>query len=208
MATTSSLRLVPIRAHAQATPPVGLPPRSAEVAAAAASEDERLAKARAGDGGAFAELVRRHQASVFSLAWRMLGSRDQAEELAQDVFLQLHRSLGTIESADHLRFWLRRVVTHRAIDRARQRARQPVSSIDDVAEPVAVELLQDPILTRRLREAVAALAPVARSVVLLRYQDDLDPTDIARVLDMPLNTVKSHLKRSLVALRRRWTGNR
>jgi RNA polymerase sigma-70 factor (ECF subfamily) len=206
MATPSALRLVATRPDAQATSPVTPPGRSAERSTAA--DDERVARARAGDGVAFAEIVRRHQGLVFSLAWRMLGSRDQAEELAQDVFFQLHRSLGAIESADHLRFWLRRVVMHRAIDRVRQRAREPVSPIDDAPEPVAREPLQDPILTRRLRAAVAQLTPMARSVVLLRYQDDLDPTDIARVLDMPVNTVKSHLKRSLAAIRLQWMRNR
>ena len=90
----------------------------------------------------------------------------------------------------------------------RQRAREPLSSMDEAPEPASAEVRQDPILVRRLAAAVATLAPTARSVVLLRYQDDLDPTDIARVLDMPLNTVKSHLKRSLVALRRQWIGNR
>jgi RNA polymerase sigma-70 factor (ECF subfamily) len=170
------------------------------------SDDERLSRARAGDAGAFAEIVRRHQSSVFSLAWRMLGQWDQAEELAQDVFLQLHRSLGSIESANHLRFWLRRVVCHRAIDRTRQRSREPVSSLNDVPEPACAGEPRDPILRRRLTAAVGTLSVAARSVVLLRYQEDLDPTEIARVLDMPINTVKSHLKRSLAALRRRWVG--
>ena len=206
MATPSALRLVPPRADAQATSPVT--PAGRTVERSTPADDERVARARAGDGVAFAEIVRRHQGSVFSLAWRMLNSREQAEELAQDVFLQLHRSLGTIESADHLRYWLRRVVMHRAIDRVRQRAREPVSPMDEAPEPVAREAMSDPILIRRLTAAVAALTPTARSVVLLRYQDDLDPTDIARVLDMPVNTVKSHLKRSLAALRSRWMGSR
>jgi len=197
MPTSSSLRLVSARSAEDS-------PASTAVRSSLVSDDARVARARAGDAGAFAEIVRRHQAGIFSMAWRMLGNRDQAEELAQDVFLQLHRSLGTIESADHLRFWLKRVVTHRAIDRVRQRSREPLSPIDAVPEPAIVDRTPDPIVGRRLREALESLAPVARSVVVLRYQDDLDPTDIARVLDMPINTVKSHLKRSLAALRRRW----
>lgn len=201
MATGSALRLVH---RSDATPaPVAEPTPPARPVSTPA-DDERLARARGGDGQAFAEIVRRSQASVFSLALRMLNNRDQAEELAQDVFLQLHRSLGAIESADHLRYWLRRVVMHRAIDRVRQRAREPLTAMDDAPEPATLDAPQDPILVRRLAAAVSALAPAARSVVLLRYQDDLDPTDIARVLDMPLNTVKSHLKRSLAALRRQW----
>src|ERR687894_1601745 len=92
-------------------------------------DDDRLSRARAGDGAAFAELVRRHQAMVFSMALRIIGNRALAEELAQDVFLQLHRSLSTLESGAHVVHWLRRVVSHRAIDSARQRARRPQASL-------------------------------------------------------------------------------
>jgi RNA polymerase sigma-70 factor (ECF subfamily) len=200
MAATT-LRVAPLRTDAQPASAAGTSAPGA-FSLSMTSDDERLSRARAGDAGAFAEIVRRHQASVCSLAWRMLGMRDQAEELAQDVFVQLHRSLGTIESADHLRFWLRRVVCHRAIDRVRQRARELVSPLHEMPEPVSRDDSRDPILRRRLNAALATLSPAARSVMLLRYQEDLDPTEIARVLDMPLNTVKSHLKRSLAALRR------
>ena len=67
-----------------------------------AIDDERLARARGGDTAAFAELVRRYQAMVFSLAWRIVNNRALAEELAQDVFLQLHRNLAHIESSAHI----------------------------------------------------------------------------------------------------------
>ena len=66
--------------------------------------DALLARARAGDANAFADLVRAHQGSVFSIGYRMLNRRDAAEDLAQDVFLQLYRRLGSIESLEHLGF--------------------------------------------------------------------------------------------------------
>jgi len=59
----------------------------------------------------------------------------------------------------------------------------------------------DPLLQRRLRELVGALPPAPRAVIVLRYQEDLDPVEIARTLSMSINTVKSHLKRSLASLR-------
>jgi RNA polymerase sigma-70 factor (ECF subfamily) len=168
-----------------------------------AGEDERVARARAGDLAAFGDLVRQHQRTVFGLALRMLGDRSLAEELAQDVFVQLHRHLAGIESAAHLRFWLRRVTAHRAIDRARQRARIPEAPLDAAPESAVGIPEPDPLLARRLQAEVLALTPQARAVVLLRYQEDLDPVDIASALDMPLNTVKSHLRRSLALLRAR-----
>lgn len=152
---------------------------------------------------AFAALVRTHQRTVYSLALRMLGSREAADELAQDVFFQLHRKLETIESGAHLVFWLRRVVTHRAIDRLRQRVGFDHVSLDEEPEIADVTPRRDPLLQRQLRALVAQLPSSARAVVVLRYQEDLDPLEIARTLDMPVNTVKSHLKRSLATLRER-----
>jgi RNA polymerase sigma-70 factor, ECF subfamily len=168
------------------------------------ARDRRLARARGGDLDAFAELVRHHQRLVFGIACRMLDDRAAAEDLAQDVFVQLHRHLATIESDAHLGSWLRRVVTHRAIDAVRERKRRPVTPLDAVAEPTSAPVADhDPLLVSSLRAQVATLPAAARAVVVLRYQRELGPVEIAETLDMPLNTVKSHLKRSLVLLRAR-----
>jgi len=161
--------------------------------------DDLLSRARAGEAAAFAALMRQHQRSVYSIALRMLCDRHKAEDLAQEVFLQLHRKLDDIESDAHLAFWLRRVTANRAIDRLR---REP--KVETV--PLADDAGTDPLLQRRLNELVTQLPPAARAVVLLRYQEDLDPLEIARTLDMPVNTVKSHLKRSLTTLRARVLG--
>lgn len=164
-------------------------------------EEANLVRARGGDSQAFAMLVRTHQRSVFSLALRLLRVPEESQELAQDVFLQLHRNLGRIESARHLHFWLRRTVSHRAIDRLRRRAREPFDAVESVPEVEMPPIDADPILERRLFQSVVELPPMARAVVLLRYQEDLDPTEIASMLELPINTVKSHLKRSLALLR-------
>lgn len=162
-----------------------------------------LARAIAGDTAAFGALVRRYQRPVYGLALRMLSDRHRAEDLAQEVFLQLYGKLAAIESPDHLSFWLRRVTMHRAIDRLRREPRLVLSPLE-AAERVASEAVDaDPILERRLRELLGELQPAARAVVLLRYQEDLDPMEIARTLKMSVNTVKSHLKRSLALLRER-----
>jgi len=150
---------------------------------------------------AFADIVREHQGMVFSLAWHFLHDRAVAEELAQEVFLELHRHLGTIESPSHLVFWLRKVTSRRCIDQTRRRALWPKFRLDEVPEPLAQTRQADPMLSRALRRLVASLPEKARLVVILRYQEDLDPADIAQTLDMPLATVKSHLRRSLDLLR-------
>jgi RNA polymerase sigma-70 factor, ECF subfamily len=162
-----------------------------------------LTQALAGERAAFAALVRQHQRSVYSLALRMLSDRHAAEDLAQEVFLQLYRSLSALSSEAHLGFWLRRVTLHRAIDRLR-RAPRLESRAEELAAVVSETEPADPLLERRLRALLRELPAAARAVVLLRYQEDLDPVDIARTLRMPLNTVKSHLRRSLAQLRERF----
>jgi RNA polymerase sigma-70 factor (ECF subfamily) len=156
---------------------------------------------RAGDAAAFAGLVREHQGMVYSLGLRMLRNRAAAEDLTQEVFIQLHERIRTLDTATHARHWLRRVAVHRAIDQLRRRP--PESTGDDVLSLVDEREPGDHLLANRLRALIGELPPQPRAVVVLRYQEDMDPSEICRLLDMPLNTVKSHLRRALELLRER-----
>lgn len=169
--------------------------------AAAGAGEEVLSRALAGEAAAFATLVRQHQRAVFSLALRMLSDRHKAEDLAQEVFLQLHHKLASVTSAAHLVFWLRKVTVNRAIDRLRREPKLEALPLEDADAVACEDDDQDPLLSRQLRSLVAQLAAAPRAVLLLRYQEDMDPTEIAKALNMSINTVKSHLKRALTHLR-------
>jgi RNA polymerase sigma-70 factor (ECF subfamily) len=171
-----------------------------------ADTDSPLRRACQGDTAAFADIVRRHQATVFSIGYRMLGRRDAAEDLAQDVFLQLYRKLDSIESLEHLGYWLRRVAANLAIDWLRRASYSTSQPLDAGAELPAPESDEDLLMTRALTRLLGELAPAARAVMVLRYQEDRDVGEIATALDMPVNTVKSHIKRSLTALRGKLVG--
>ena len=163
-----------------------------------------LTRALAGDAAAFGMLVRIHQRSVYSLARRMVSDRQKAEDLAQEVFLQLHRNLTSVESGEHLAFWLRKVTVNRSIDRLRREPMfEAIAAGGGRSCSVPKRQDTDPLLTRRLNTLIAQLPAAPRAVLLLRYQEDLDPTEIARTLGMSVNTVKAHLKRSLSLLRKR-----
>jgi len=168
----------------------------------AAALSEAISATMTDDPEQFADLVREHQAMVFSMACRYLRNRALAEEIAQDVFLQLYRKLPSLESPDHVLHWLRWVTAHRLIDHSRHEKRRPQSPLEDAPEPAAAPVDNaDPLLSEMLRNLVAELPENARLVMILRYQEDLDPMDIAQALEMPLATVKSHLQRSLALLR-------
>lgn len=149
----------------------------------------------------FASVLAENQSMVFSVALRFLRDREGAEELAQDVFLQLYRQFARIESAAHATWWLRRAICHRCIDEIRKRKLRPRIGFEDVPEPTGPESRPDTMLQERIRKLVEALPEKARMVVVLRYQEDLDPTEISEILEMPISTVKSHLHRSLTILR-------
>jgi len=163
--------------------------------------EETLARAAAGDQAAFAELVSEHQAMVFSLARRVLRNTAVAEESAQEVFLELYRNLNGIQSSAHLVFWLRKVTSHRCIDRFRSERRRLEEAVDELPEAHVAADSSDPLLTRTLRSLVASLPAMPRTIVTLRYQEELEPSEIAEIIELPLNTVKSHLRRSLSILR-------
>jgi RNA polymerase sigma-70 factor, ECF subfamily len=164
-----------------------------------------LRRARGGDEPAFEGIIRQHQSMVFSLAYHFLGDAGAAEDLAQDVFFELSRRLERIESALHLTFWLRKVATNRCIDRIRSRKykEQPVDVLPELAAP---EKERDILLEERVRRLVGELPAHARAVMILRYQEDLDPSEISQVLEMPVNTVKSHIRRSVEVIRGRLDG--
>ena len=150
----------------------------------------------------FEDLVRGHQAMVFSIAFHFLQDRAAAEELAQDVFLQLYQHLPGLQSAEHVTFWLRKVASHRCIDYAR-RLRRPFLSLTAAPEPLTEDRARDPFLTRHVRSVVASLSYKARLIVILRYQEDLTPNEISDATGIPVATVKSQLQRSLATLRDR-----
>ena len=154
----------------------------------------------------FEQLVDAHQSMVFSLAWRMTGDRGLAEEIAQDVFLELDRHMNRIESAEHACFWLRRVVMSRSTDALRRRRVRGVDLWVEIEEShgAPVEERTSP-LAARLEQLLTTLPEPQRAALILRYQEDLTPEEIAATLEAPLATVKSNLQRGLKLLRAKAT---
>jgi RNA polymerase sigma-70 factor, ECF subfamily len=150
----------------------------------------------------FEQLVDEHQSMVFSLAWRMTGDRGLAEEIAQDVFLELDKHLGRMQSQDHARFWLRRVAMSRSADALRRRKVRGMDLWVEIEEGhgAKAEDCGSP-LGARLEQLLTTLPEPQRSALVLRYQEDLTPEEIAATLDAPLATVKSNLQRGLKLLR-------
>ncbi len=156
----------------------------------------------------FELLIDQHQSMVFSLALRMTGDRGLAEELTQDVLLELDRNLERMRSGDHVRFWLRQVTMHRAVDALRRKNRRHPGWNEgkwiDLEESHGLpldSLASGNAITRELEQMMGALPERQRAAILLRYQEDMTPEEIAATLRAPVATVKSHLQRGLKTLR-------
>lgn len=171
--------------------------------ATATRMEEALALAARGDASAFASIVREHQAMVFSVAYHFLHDRPLAEDTAQEVFLHLYQNIGSIRSPAHLKYWLRKVASHRCIDHAR--GRKPEVGLDEISDCAGASSERDPLLGQKLQRLVASLPEQARLVIILRYQEELEYHEIAETLEMPINTVKSNLQRALAVLRGKLT---
>lgn len=163
--------------------------------------EQALARSVQGHAAAFEEIVCEYQSMVFSLCYHFLHDSYLAEEAAQDVFLRLYRNVASIRSASHLVLWLRKVAYRRCVDESRKMPAAPPLAMEEILEPAADDRRQDPWLSRRLRRLVASLPEDARMVVILRFQEELDLAEIAEILEVPINTVKSRLLRSLEILR-------
>jgi RNA polymerase sigma-70 factor (ECF subfamily) len=175
----------------------------------------------AGDERACADLVAAHQRTVFNLAFHLLGDRDEALDLSQEVFLRVFRTLSRFRGQSALRTWIYRIVVNQARNRQRwwrRRRRTDLVSLDDHLQrcgeiEATSEVLPDRLLASketaaRIWAAMEQLPFDQRTALVLREVDGLRYEEIAFSLDVAVGTVKSRLTRARQALREELLGIR
>jgi len=175
---------------------------------AARADEALVARARNGDQEAFRMLVDRHRDHAYGLALAITRSRPDAEDVAQEGFVRAWRALPGFRGEASFGTWLHRIVARRALDRAvvqRTRAAREIDieAASDLAAPTTSEP-RDLLLARRIERLMECLSAPQRAVVTLFYREDTPVQDIATVLAMPQNTVKTHLRRARASLREAW----
>jgi RNA polymerase sigma-70 factor (ECF subfamily) len=149
----------------------------------------------------FESAVHEHQGMVYSIACNYFRNDAIAEEIAQDVFLQLFESRLSVEFGSHCVAWLRRSTVHRCIDTLRRSSFRNEIQMDELPE-VPVDVPEtDPLLQERLQRLVASLPETPRAVLVLRFGEDMDADEIGQILQMPVRTVWSHLQRATALIR-------
>jgi RNA polymerase sigma-70 factor, ECF subfamily len=173
-----------------------------------ASDQDLIHRYLAGDADAFATLVRRHQAHVYTLCLRVLGDREDAADAAQEALVIVARKLDTFRGDARFTTWLHRVTMNVCYDQLRAAKRRPVvRRLDpDLPEPDLGPPVEDHAdEVAGTRDAAAALAAVPedfRVALVLADVQDLPYEEIAKVLDVPVGTVKSRVHRGRLALAR------
>src|SRR6266852_4525140 len=160
---------------------------------------------RRGDPRAFEDLVIAYQHRVFGVAVRMLGNRAEAEEIAQEVFLRVHRSVGEFRGEAKLSTWLYAITSRLCLNRLqageRRHPRAGEEALADVPAADAGGGVERAEVETALRQAIAALPEERRIVVVLRDVEGLSYEEIARALDLELGTVRSRLHRARLDLK-------
>ncbi len=153
------------------------------------------------DREAFAMVVKHTESMVFSLAFRFFRNRSQAEDIAQESYIELFRNLHKLESDKHLENWLRMTVTRKCIDFTRRKKNRMLQDLESVPEQSFDPMMRDPFLVETLQENVALLPERMRMVIILRFQEDLKLSEIAETMNVPVNTAKTLLRRALIRLK-------
>jgi RNA polymerase sigma-70 factor (ECF subfamily) len=173
--------------------------------------DQIIQRCLEGDQAAWSEIVRLHRRKVFNIAYKFVGTHDQAEDLTQDVFLKLFKSLGTFDRRANFQTWLISVSRNLCIDHYRSVRKERETMNRDVdpgaLTPVATTRSPQAELELRdrvqlLRVALDRLAPTLRTAVMLRDIQELTYQEIADRLDLPEGTVKSRINRGRTELAR------
>lgn len=181
------------------------------------TEQELVTRAKSGDTDAFAQLVEQNQNRIYSLALRMVGSPEDAADLAQEAFLSAWRGLENFQGEAAFSTWLYRLTSNACIDFLRREKRKKAAGsvlyLDDTEEGATLDLpdyeadphrrLEREEVRETIERGMAALSPEHRKVLSLREISGLSYAEIADILGLEEGTVKSRIARARLALRKK-----
>lgn len=192
--------------------------QSAAVESKEPTDQALAARAVEGDERAFREIVERYERPVFSLHYRMVRDRELAEDLAQETFIRAFKAIRSYKPRYKLSSWLFKIANNLAIDHLRKRRIETVS-IDGAPDAVTAEeqaqtrheLASDDEspeeyaanreLGEQIEAAIAKLRPEYQTATVLRHVEGFSYEEIARIMDLPLGTVKTYIHRARLELR-------
>lgn len=172
-------------------------------------EKELLNQARGGSIEAFEKILFLYEKPIYNYIYRLTRQKEDAEDLTQKTFIKLYKILKTINLEKSFKSWLYKIATNTTYDWFRKKKREAeflVPESDKYFETIdADEAYYDVVEVGLLDKALAEIKPIFRSVILLYYKDGLTYQEIADTLQIPINTVKTHLRRAKEELKNKLT---
>jgi RNA polymerase sigma-70 factor (ECF subfamily) len=176
-----------------------------------ATPDSLIEQCLSGDQAAWETIVRQHWRKVFNVAYKFVGKHDEAEDLAQDIFLKIFKALDTFDRRANFQTWIISIARNLCIDHYRsvRKERETIAREVDAGDlmPVSAEIGPEVALERSdlralLQRALERLPVALRTAVVLRDLQELSYQEIADQLDLPEGTVKSRINRGRLELAR------
>ncbi|MGE8034906.1 RNA polymerase sigma factor SigW [Lysinibacillus sp. KCTC 33748] len=177
--------------------------------------NKRIKQVLKGDQNAFADIVSLYQHKLYQVCYRMLGNKQESEDITQEAFVRAYMNLHTFDQKRKFSTWLYRIATNLCIDRIRKK--KPDYYLDaevagteglDMYSQIAAgdqlpeEQIEQMELQDRIQYEIGRLPDKYRSVIVLKYIEELSLQEISEILDMPLGTVKTRIHRGREALRK------
>lgn len=167
--------------------------------------EDILRKASLGDRDCFKVIYNSAGGFVYNVAWRVVGSKEDAEEVVQEVFLTVHRKLREFRFQSSFKTWVYRIAINHAINHAKKRDRNPTVEYDEATNAVSVhpragEQMEQEAKEKLVHKLLNSLNPEQRACIVLRNLEGLSYDEIASSLGININTVRSRLKRAREAL--------
>ena len=170
------------------------------------SDEQLVGDYLKGDDKSLEVLIKRYLGPIYGFVFRFVRNREDAEEIAQEVFVKVWRNLKKFNQSKSFKTWIFSIAKNTAVDFLRKRRVQVFSEteIETVADPMPLpqELLEKAETAKLLESALNKLERKYRMVLLLYYNDHFNFREIAEILDEPLNTIKSRHRRALLMLRK------
>jgi RNA polymerase sigma-70 factor (ECF subfamily) len=162
-----------------------------------------LERARAGDQEAFTQLVRHYDLGLRRLAFRLLGSRERADDVLQDAYVSAYRNLGRFRGEAGIGTWLYRITYNACLDELRRATRRPTAPLEEATEVAAAGPAPGELVAERdrLARALAALSPEHCAAVILVDVQGFDYATAGEALGVPEGTIASRLSNARAALR-------
>jgi len=165
-----------------------------------ASEREQYRAAIHGDRDAFEMIIRAHSRTLFAIAYSILQSREEAEDVVQDSLIKAWKTRWRVRDPEKLPAWLAAIARHRAHDIFRKRRTVPLT--EQMTESVEPELKDSPALDRQLHFALAGLPELHRAALTLRYFEEMDYRTIENTLGLTNGALRGILGRALASMRK------